>query len=204
MKFDIKEITFCYPKPAHEVELWLCGNGSEQQIMTEFLHTVLKFVPDDEDVDAIVADATYAQYSFDTGIDTYGIYCATKVELFNEESLREDVFGRSFAARPASKGVVWEECRADAIIRTTNNVMHRELGTLGGIEALLDTGAEEFQGARDAVVATVKREMKMLRLRLESIYYGDSERCRKQLADLVEDCDRAGHQSCMESYWRRS
>ncbi|KAJ4339731.1 hypothetical protein N0V95_007697 [Ascochyta clinopodiicola] len=203
LDFDIKEVTFQDPKPAHRVQLWRCGNGhNEERLKTEYPHTVIKFVPN-EGKEAIVADATYAQYSFDDGIGTYKTYCATRVHCADEGRMQEDDLGRSFEDFAAFEGHSWEQSCSDAIICTTNNVMVRELDAVGGINAILKMGAEEFQQVEDGVLAALKRETDMLRDRLEWIYFGDSDWFLMQLADVVKDADGAGHQACMQSYQRR-
>ncbi|KZM20602.1 hypothetical protein ST47_g8231 [Ascochyta rabiei] len=82
--------------------------------------------------------------------------------------------------------------------------MVKELGTVGGINTILSMGAEEYQRVEDGILAALKREMDVLRVRLEWIYFGDSDWFLMQLADVVKDADGAGHQACMQSYQRRS
>ncbi|KAF9694264.1 hypothetical protein EKO04_008028 [Ascochyta lentis] len=205
LDFDIEEVTFEYPKPTHEVELWLCGSGcNERQIVTKYPHTILKLIPNNKNEEAVVADATYAQYSFDDGIDTYNAYCATKVYRADGDSMREELFGRCFEDYAAFKGYAWEQSCSDAAVCTTNNVMFRELSAAGGVKAVLSMGAEEYQRTEDSILAALKQEMEELRLRLEWIYFGDADWFLMQLANVVMDADGAGHQACMQSYRRRN
>ncbi|KAF1348392.1 hypothetical protein EJ07DRAFT_184940 [Lizonia empirigonia] len=173
LNFDIKEITFNNPKPARKVEMWLCTAGEdEQQIITDYGHTVLKFIPESKDEDAIVADATYAQYSFDHGIDTYDTYCATKVGNSNAQSIQEDILGCCFLDYETHDGNVLEQGRALAVIRTTDNFMHRELGAVGGVQALLEMSEEGFQRATDGILAAHCKERVLWRtlVRIGTIY----------------------------------
>ncbi|KZM20621.1 hypothetical protein ST47_g8232 [Ascochyta rabiei] len=104
LKFDINEVTFKDPKPTHKVEMWRCGNGSnEQLIVTDYPHTVIEFVPNNDE-EAIVADAAYAQYSFYDGIDNHKTYCATKIRRLDKDRVRENDFGRYFEDYAAFQG----------------------------------------------------------------------------------------------------
>lgn len=188
---------FACPKPVHRVELQYCNE--DELARTDFSHTVLVFVPENDEV-PIVADATYAQYSFDNGIDTIIEYCATKVRRCDKEMARIAPFGWNFEDYVAYKGEVWEEGLAAAIICTTGNVMARELEAVGGIRTLLCASAEAFQEARDGIIAVMKGEMEALRHQLECITYDRREGFRRRMKDLVENCNGAGHRACMQSY----
>jgi hypothetical protein len=201
LDFTIQEIKFFDPKPIHKVELWYIGE--DESTFTDYAHTVLKFIPMNGE-EAIVADATYAQYSFDNGIDTYSSYCASKTYYNHAGGIREDLFGRSFEDRDAYEGHYWEESYGEAAARTTNNVMVKELDAVGGIKALLNMDAEAFRRSRDIIFVAMKREMGVLRRRIEDIFYGNSKLILIQLADGVEDCYGPGHRACMQSWQRRS
>lgn len=205
MDFDIKEITFNNPKPARKVEMWLCTAGEdEQQIITDYGHTVLKFIPESKDEDAIVADATYAQYSFDHGIDTYDTYCATKVDNSNAQRILEDALGCCFRDYEIHDENVWQNGRALAVSRTTDNVMYRELDAVGGVQALLEMSEDGFQRATDGILAAVRCELDALRLSVEDIFYRDADQSYMRLESLVEDCAGVGHRAFMRSFERRS
>ena len=269
---DIKEVTFLRPKRVHGVALTLINNGLQD---TDYPHTVLEILPYDRHFEAIIADATYAQYSYDRGIEAFFMYRDTRTQPFiehtdavndtsEEEHQAEEVqdgyngadedeyetedeydgydsydefeewvpgaeeeveeavekaveddtvnpdkdgyivmpLGRSLENTGLFRGWAWDEDKAAAIQRTTNNVMVRELRALGGLEVLLYASAEDFQQARDSIFAAVKVAMDELRIQLEWIYFGESDAFLVQLADLVEDCDGVGHQACMQSFQR--
>lgn len=263
---DIKEVTFLRPKRVHGVALTLINDGLQD---TDYPHTVLEILPYGRHFEAIIADATYAQYSYDHGIEAFFMYRDTRTQPFIEheeavedtdedeheaeevedgykeagedeydgydsydefeewvpgadEEVEEEVekaveddtidpdkdghivmpLGRSLDNLGAFRGLAWDEDKAAAIQRTTNNVMVRELRALGGLEVLLDASAEDFQEARDSIFAAVKVAMDELRIQLEWIYFGESDAYLVQLADLVEDCDGVGHQACMQSFQR--
>jgi hypothetical protein len=196
LKFEIKEVTFRDPKPVRPVELWVVGDNGPTR--TDYAHTVLKFTPEDGG-EEIVADATYAQYSFDGGIDTYSAYRASKICANDSYRIRELPFGRAFKDFAEYKGHNWEKDLARAVICTTNNVMVRELNAVGGIQALLDLTAENFRKVRDTILAVVKQEMEALRCRFEEIFYARSDVALMEFADFAADCDGPSHRACMQS-----
>lgn len=79
------------PKCVHKVELrYLPRNKIER---TGYWHTVLIFTPRSGE-EPIVAAASYAQYSFDNGIDTFAQYLAGKVH--RDSVVFADNFGEEF------------------------------------------------------------------------------------------------------------
>ena len=80
---DIKEVTFLRPKRVHGVALTLINNGLQD---TDYPHTVLEILPYDRHFEAIIADATYAQYSYDHGIEAFFMYRDTRTQPFIEHT----------------------------------------------------------------------------------------------------------------------
>lgn len=194
LDIDINEVTFAEPKRVHEVQLRYAGQNTPTR--TDYNHTVLRFAPR-YGGEPVVADASFAQYSFVNGVDTFGEYLATKV---HSKTHRVDFFGESVENNQLSKADVWEQSKTASIIRTTNNVVARELGNVGGIEALLSMCNSCFQVTETRIVDAVKVEMEVLRRRLEHVQFGPDVTYLKDLDELVQDCDGVGHQVCMLSY----
>ena len=197
LNIDIKEVTLTKPKRVHEVELQYVGQDTRTR--TDYDHTILLLDPRNGE-EAIVADASYAQYSFDNGIDTVSGYLATKVHTTSANWSQR--FGECTENNPLVEADVWEQSKTAIITRTTDNLVVRELAVVGGMEAFLDMCEECFQGAEDKILAAVRREMEELRRRLERIQFGPDTTYLKDLEDLVKECDGAGHQTCMLSYAR--
>lgn len=187
----------------HDVELQLIDEDEPEN--TNCAHVVLVLKPRNGG-EPIVADATYAQYSFKRGIDTLAEYLATKVyaPLGYEEPLGDYL---SWDARThlscdaQTEESTWDQGNTAAIARTTDNVMVGELELVGGFKGLLDMSVEVFQEARVKICVAVKTEMKELRRRLETIRYGKESRLKQDLNDLVKSCHGAGHRECLWSYW---
>lgn len=197
LNVDLVEKTITEPKRVHEIELRFTHNL--RPACTDYFHTVLLLKPRTGE-EVIVADASYAQYSFDNGIDTWMEYLATKV--CGDSRFEDKPFPNCSQSLALSEEDVWEQSKTKSIIRTTNNVVVRELQLVGGFEALLNMSEEHFQEARDRIFAAMKTELAQLRRCLERIKYGPDASYLQDLDDLVTDCDGPGHQTCMLSYER--
>lgn len=67
LDIEIQEITLDEPKRVHEVVMYLMSG--DKHLETNYQHTILLLTPRSGG-QPIVADASYAQYSFAGGIDT--------------------------------------------------------------------------------------------------------------------------------------
>lgn len=192
-KFDFMEMRSERPKRVHKVELKFTNDPKPSE--TGYHHTFLLLVPNgnaDTDATTIVADASYAQYSFDRGIDTLQEYWNTKVE--DKESCTWIPFGD--LDRLPNRGAE-EKIYMKATTRTTNKVIVEELESIGGIEALLNMNTEDFEKTRDKIVETLKVQLIELRDRLDSLCYSTTQ---TDLDAFVEECNSQAHEDCLASH----
>ncbi|KAJ8114462.1 hypothetical protein OPT61_g3659 [Boeremia exigua] len=196
---ELMEKDFKCPKRVHEVDMRYEANGEE--IRTDYDHSVLLLISEEEKV-VIVADASYAQYSFADGVSTIQEYVDTKVHSRESVDL---VFGER--AQILYTTEAWYRIMVTAVFRITNEVVLEELRHDGGLEAVLDMSKNHFHEALVRIVVAVKGEMEKLRPRLEKMKksvtidgYLQSPEGSKELQDLLDDTGGAGHRECMESY----
>lgn len=202
LDFDLKQMSSLRPKPVHKVQLrHLRYTGQITPTTTDYYHTFLLLVPKNaaakSPADVIVADATYAQYSFARGIDTLEEYYATKVH--DRESCALEPFGVRINSLGNNS---IQRNNMKAVIRTTNNFIVQELMAIGGIDVLLEMSTEDFQVTQDRIFDTLKVYLGALRDQLNAIRYNPDETSLARLDALVKDCDGDGHQACRESYQR--
>lgn len=196
LNINIEEISIAKPKRVHNVELRYVQD--DRLYKTTYWHTIIRLTPR-SGVEPIVADASYAQYSFDNGIDTFADYMASRVQRHSAYTVAE--FREEY--REYEERDELPECdmsKRVTISRSANKVMVRELSATGGIKALLDLSPDDFVAARDRIAGMMRREMEALRLRLERILYDADPDARylEALEKLRDDCDGPGHQSCMQ------
>lgn len=198
MDIEIQELTLTKPKRVQEIEFWYVPGP--KYCPTDWDHTVLVFTPRFAE-EQTVADASYAQYLFDHGIDTLNEYVERKVQ--DESDFSVEMIGEQFEKNEDDIALrAWGRKKTEAIVRTTNNVMVRELCAAGGIEALLDLSSDAFEAAQNKILGAMRKKMKALRLLLEQVAFGGYELDVEGLEHIVQDCDGAGHRSCKRSLER--
>lgn len=195
LDIDVKEASLSKPKRVRNVELTFLP---EQQVReTDFAHTILLLTPRYGGT-TIVADATYAQYSFVHNIDTLDEYLEEKV--CEDNDCDEVDFGYEFNLNMQNDELdPFISAKMICTIRIADGTMVSELEDVGGIGALLDLSCESFETAQNKIFAAMKVEMDKLRLQLEEIGFGTDQVYLEALQKLKEKCGNDGHQSCMQS-----
>jgi hypothetical protein len=197
----------------------------------ERIHTVMVLAPDtDEDQtndpsrspgmkfgdicheNAHVADPSYHQYNYDRNCHPAAAYFWDKIKEDSENEVL--LFGDSFRARRhllAQTHDVNEKMAGylqEACIRTANTAVHREVGLLGGPLGFVALSShDEFRRGLRQLVDRVRRDLKALRVEVDSIFFPFGPRSSKRqqqmdLEELVDECSEQGHLEVMAALHR--
>ena len=191
--FYIKEASFSNVNPRHK---YVCHyvNSGNSQYSDRFDHTVITIASTDYE-DELVADPSYAQYSFNQRVEDIEEYMRTRLHEalspiykklgLSVKTLRtKEFFPRQYAI----------------VSQLVNKIIFEEVERLGGADIFLGLGPREFQDARDRIFARVKAELESLRTQLDALIYPVVNKAGLKI--LEEQCESQGNKECHASYER--
>lgn len=196
---NLKERTFTDPKPRRK---WVCRYVDHGRTMKsdEFDHTVLILSSTNGGNEKIVSDPSYAQYSFDQGIDDLSAFKRDK--LYGNSHPFLDKLGESVKDAKEYEESRRVQAQHALTTQTINRIVFEEIGRFGGPESFLGLEAKAYEDARNDIFARVKKELEALRPQLEALIYPVVNEA--ELENLEEQCDSQGNRECFASYRRQA
>ncbi|KAF2999833.1 hypothetical protein E8E13_007068 [Curvularia kusanoi] len=173
---DLREKSFAKPIPTKKFEMWEEGQNQPDQ---DRWHTVLTFVPKSGG-EALVADPSHHQYSWESGIDKLSDFLGTKVERTSQDVDWD--FGNVLDLQSELDQDNFSRTLSDVVAKTTCNVVVM--------------GETEYETAKGQILAALDRELYDLRVQLDDVVSDED------LKDLEAECEGPGHELCSAAYER--
>lgn len=195
---EINEIAFSEPNPRHRFECFYNNDGFTAH-SERCRHSVITLTSTSGS-EQIVSDPSYAQYSFERGVEDLHRYKSAKLHPLSL-TINE---GLGTSVKRATKQKMSRRRRAREVIvtKTVNNIVYQEVKRLGGPETFLGLGAQEFAKARDRIFARVRKELERLRRELDHLRYRQV-RNKAAFYTLRRECGGRGNRACRASYKRQ-
>lgn len=202
---ELVERSFHDMKPVREVVL--CEDD-ETTLVKDFKHTVL-VLKSKSSGESIVADPSFGQYGFESGIEMLEDYSTEKVHMnLVSEPFKDHKFGTATSWQDSWDDTLFLRAKTAITSRTAENVIIDQIRSMGGKEAFFSMQAAEFQWRQEEMAEIVYVKELEQRQNIENADHlledddnGD-ELYADKLRALVEDGDRVGHQTCARSLER--
>jgi hypothetical protein len=211
---DLYEMSFNPMKPVRKV--WLREPGRPVKRVEDAKHTVLLLYSKNSG-EGLIADPTYAQYCFESGVETIKDYCEHKVEM-KDRKFEMCQLGRATAVQAEFDDDFFGQATTAITSRTADNTILHHLDSIGGKDRFFNMDAAAYRRCQDDMMQIMfDKELEQKAEIAETVSSAEDEDKVKlygeqlerqphlfadQLFDLVEDCNRVGHQVCSESLKR--
>ena len=166
---DIKliERSFYSMKPARRIILLeKLREHNKTTLPILFKHTVL-VLESKKGGDSLVADPSFAQFGFSSGIETLEDYLEHKVEMDPFDPFEDQELGQATELQAEFDEFLFSQAVTAITSRTAENVVIDQLDSIKNKKSLFDMDSDEFQRFQDEMVETMYNKELEQRLKIE-------------------------------------